>query len=181
MDNIPALLGLRRLPSPVERKFPGELEAAVHLVERVASRRKPMGQVVLDNLSPAESDYVRAEVRKRGAAMHSEAYTNNYGMSMLAFCLHGRQLRQVVDLHALSELYRRAGVESAARDIEAARSDKCGDAPVSKWLRSFDWEENGKRGWLTGVLLGYPVWTAVEHHPADGRNSVWDLRTQYVV
>ena len=48
----------------------------------------------------------------------------------------------------------------------------CGDAPVSKWLRSFDWEENGKRGWLTGVLLGYPVWATVARYHANGWNSV---------
>ena len=44
-DNVADLLGLPRLPNPTERKFAGELEAAMHLVERVASQRKPIGQV----------------------------------------------------------------------------------------------------------------------------------------
>ena len=128
-------------------------------------------QVVLDNLSSAECDLLGAEVIKHGAILYSEAYTNQYGVSMLGFCLRDRQLRQVIDVRALSQLYERTGLEWVAKDIKAAHS--YADAPVRKWLRSYDWEDNGGRGWLTGVLLGYPIWTTVARYFA---NNKWKHR-----
>ena len=43
-DNIPKLLGLPRAAFRGERKLPGELEAALHIVERVVRGRKPIGR-----------------------------------------------------------------------------------------------------------------------------------------
>lgn len=62
-DNIPLLLGLPKSTAPCERRLPGELEAALCLVDRVSRRLKPLGFVVLDNLSQQEGDLVRSEVR----------------------------------------------------------------------------------------------------------------------
>lgn len=58
-DNIPSILGLPRCSFDGARNLPGELEAAYHLLERVAAFKKPMGQIVLDNLNAAELKFLR--------------------------------------------------------------------------------------------------------------------------
>ena len=45
------------------------------------------------------------------------------------------------------------------------------DAPVSDWISDFDVEENGGRGWLTGLLCGYPVWTTAARYHMGGFES----------
>ena len=52
-DNIPKLLGLPSCDGfRGERKLPGELEAAVHVIERVADGRKPLGRAPLPPAKP---------------------------------------------------------------------------------------------------------------------------------
>ena len=63
-DNIPKLLGLSPCTSFLgERKLPGELEAALHIVERVADGRKPLGRAPLPaHPAPTSRRDVRARV-----------------------------------------------------------------------------------------------------------------------
>lgn len=57
-DNIPQLFRLPQCAFAGVRKLPGELEAALHLIQRVVALQKPLGQVVLDNLSESEISFV---------------------------------------------------------------------------------------------------------------------------
>jgi hypothetical protein len=170
-DNIPQLLGLPRDTSfKGERRLPGELEAALGVVSRVAMGAKPLGQVVLDNLSNGERKRVREEVRRRGSgavSLSTDEYTNAWGMSMLAVSMTGRLVSSIANFEALARLYHRCELPAVARDIEAS-SAKLGATPVTQWARSFDVEENGGRGWLTGLLCGYPVWTTIARYHSGG-------------
>ena len=71
-------------------------------------------------------------------------------------------------LEALAQLYRRAGLPDVAAEIDRVRmirrSPSAGpDALISRYLKSFD-VEHTRMGWLTGLLLGYPVWTTIARY-----------------
>ena len=162
-DAIPKLLGLPRANFEGERRLPGELEAAVHLVDRVAALRKGIGQVCFDNLSAAEQAHVRARVAAL-PQLDSVEYNNQWHMSMLGLCVRGRKLADLADLAALADFYRRQELPKVAAEVERAS----GAALVSDYLTTWDVEENGGRGWLTGLLLGYPVWSTVARYKVGG-------------
>ncbi|EOD32402.1 hypothetical protein EMIHUDRAFT_456107 [Emiliania huxleyi CCMP1516] len=181
-DNIPLLLGLPKSTAPCERRLPGELEAALCLVDRVSRRLKPLGFVVLDNLSQQEGDLVRSEVQQTGTLIAVE-YRSAYGMSLLGFCLRGRRVGEIVSLEGLGDFYTRAGLPGVAAEVHAwhsvRRSPAMGpEAMISRYVKSFDVEDT-QMGWLTGILLGYPLWTtAARYHsgaltlrPADRRGG----------
>ena len=86
---------------------------------------------------------------------------------MLGACLRGRTLSSIASLTALAQLYRRAKLPHVGREIEEAAA-QLSDAPVSDWISDFDVEENGGRGWLTGLLCGYPVWTTAARYHTGG-------------
>ena len=146
-----------------------------------ASRRRPCSvsaEVCLENLSEAE----RAHVRRVGAAraeLVCKEYTNAWGMRMLGACVGGRAVASIASLDALAQLYRRAELPKVSREIEEAAAAEGSGAPlglISEWIAQFDVEENGRRGWLTGLLLGYPVWTTVAlYHTGGGggRYEAW--------
>jgi hypothetical protein len=224
-DNIPKLLGLPPCTTfQGERQLPGELEAALHLVERVADGRKPLGRAPLPpqplspsplrhttrarafrqksasitsagrstrtsrrccsppaaRLQPACSSpphTLRAAARSTGAlpsqeiAAHdrlvSREYTNAWGMRMLGACLRGRTVSSIASLASLAQLYSRAKLPHVGREIEEA-APQLSDALLSDWISDFDVEENGSRGWLTGLLCGYPVWTTAARYHTGG-------------
>ena len=235
-DNIPKLLGLAPCTAfRGERQLPGELEAALHLVERVADGRKPLGRAPLppqplspsplrhttrarafrqksaSRTSPGRSTHtsrrccsppaarlqpacsppaarlqpacspppppLRAAARSTGAlpsqeiAAHdrlvSREYTNAWGMRMLGACLRGRTVSSIASLASLAQLYRRAKLPHVSREIEEAAA-QLSDALLSDWISNFDVEENGSRGWLTGLLCGYPVWTTAARYHTGG-------------
>ena len=86
--------------------------------------------------------------------------------------MRGRRVEQLVSLEALAQLYARAKLPEVAAEIDRVRqirrSPALGpDALVSRYLRRFD-VEHTRMGWLTGVLLGYPVWTTIaRYHSGD--------------
>jgi len=203
-DNILSLLRLPRCAAAVERKLPGELEAALALLARVAAGRKPLGFIVLDNFSDAEAELLKAEAaRPRGGSdgdgetssggggdprssgggdggveppRHETAagglltaeYSNEYGMRMLGVCVRGRCLGDVLSLEALAQLYARARLPAVAAEIaHAAGTRRCPsagpDALLSRYLTKFDVEQT-RSGWLTGALLGYPMWTTIARY-----------------
>ena len=162
-DNIPSLLGLSGASAfRGARKLPGELEAALHLTERVSALQKPLGQVTLDNLSEAEQAFLQERVAER-PVLAAKCYTNAWGMHVLGICVRGRRLSDIASLPELAKFYRRQELAGASREIEVQR-----DAPISEFLSDFDIEENGRRGWLTGLLLGYPLWTTVARYHSGG-------------
>ena len=165
-DSIPLLLGLPRSPHDVPRKLPGELEAALALIERVSDGRKPLGQIILDNLSKEEADVVRAQLDR--SWLVSLEYNNAWKMAVICFCVRGRSVGQVIDLEALSKFYARAGLPVVAAEVHAygqvRKSPAKGPgALISRWLSRFDVEDT-KMDWLTGVVLGYPLWTTVARY-----------------
>ena len=166
-DSIPLLLGLPRSAAAVPRKLPGELEAALALVERVSAGRKPLGQIVLDNLGKEEAGVIRAHLEQQITLVSLE-YNNTWNMSVIGFCVRGRSIGQVIDLEALGDFYERAGLPAVAAEVHAWRQvrrspAKGPDALISRWLARFDVEDT-KMDWLTGVLLGYPLWTTVARY-----------------
>ena len=109
----------------------------------------------------------QAHVRARVAALpqlDSVEYKNQWHMSMLGLCVRGRKLADLADLAALAEFYRRQELPKVAAEVERAS----GAALVSDYLTTWDVEENGGRGWLTGLLLGYPVWSTVARYKVGG-------------
>jgi len=61
--------------------------------------------------------------------------------------------------------------QAVRSEIERALAGQAGanarpETPVSDWLERFDVEETGQL-WLTGVLLGYPLWTTVARYHAQ--------------
>ena len=123
---------------------------------------------------------LRAAARSTGAlpsqviAAHdrlvSREYTNAWGMRMLGACLRGRTVSSIASLASLAQLYRRANLPHVGREIEEAAA-QLSDALLSDWISNFDVEENGSRGWLTGLLCGYPVWTTVARYHTGGFDS----------
>ena len=99
----------------------------------------------------------------------SREYTNAWGMRMLGVCIGGRQVSSIASLESLSQFYRRAELPHVGREIEEAAAQP--DALVSEWISNFDVEENGSRGWLTGLLCGYPLWTTVARYHTGGFDS----------
>ena len=87
---------------------------------------------------------------------------------MLGACMGGRRVSSIASLELLAQYYRRAELPHVGREIEAALLS---DALVSEWISNFDVEENGNRGWLTGLLCGYPVWTTVARYHTGGFGS----------
>ena len=127
-DAIPKLLGLPRANFEGDRRLPGELEAAVHLVDRVAALRKGIGQVCFDNLSAAEQAHVKTRVAAL-PQLDSVEYKNQWHMSMLGLCVRGRKLADLADLGALAEFYRRQELPRGGRGLAAMA------APVSDYTR----------------------------------------------
>ena len=89
-------------------------------------------------------------------------------MRMLGVCVRGRCLGDVLSLEALAQLYGRAGLPAVAAEIaHAAATRRCPsagpDAQLSRYLTKFDVEQT-RSGWLTGALLGYPVWTTIARY-----------------
>ena len=132
----------------------------------MADGRKPLGQICLENLSAAEHAHVSKAIAAHERLVSRE-YTNAWGMRMLGACLRGRTLSSIASLTALAQLYRRAKLPHVGREIEEAAA-QLSDAPVSDWISDFDVEENGGRGWLTGLLCGYPVWTTAARYHTGG-------------
>jgi len=128
-----------------------------------------LSRAAQDNLSEPERAHVRRE-----AARHSEllcrGYTNQWGMSMLGLCLRDRPVSSLVSFDSLAAFYRRVGLPHVAGEIEAAEAEgtPLSATMLSDWLARFDVEENGWRGWLTGLLLGYPLWTTVARYHSGG-------------
>ena len=104
-------------------------------------------------------------------------------MSLLGFCLRGRRVGEIVSLEGLGDFYTRAGLPGVAAEVHAwhsvRRSPTMGpEAMISRYVKSFDVEDT-QMGWLTGILLGYPLWTtAARYHsgaltlrPADRRGG----------
>ena len=100
----------------------------------------------------------------------SREYTNAWGMRMLGACLRGRTVSSIASLASLAQLYRRANLPHVGREIEEAVA-QLSDAVLSDWISNFDVEENGSRGWLTGLLCGYPVWTTAARYHTGGFES----------
>ena len=101
-------------------------------------------------------------------------------MRMLGVCARARRLRDVVSCAELAAFYRRAELPAVAAQVEAVcrsagegsggglgAAEVSPDAPIGRWLRAFDVEDT-RMGWLTGVLLGYPLWTTVARYHTGG-------------
>lgn len=89
-------------------------------------------------------------------------YMNSWGMSMLGVCVRGRLICSIADLSQIAHFYEQAGLVEVSRNVN--ESSALAESPISDWLSNFDVEENGGRGWLTGLLLGYPLWTTVARY-----------------
>ena len=75
-DNIPKLLGLPACTAfRGERKLQGELEAALHIVERVADGRKPIGRAPLPP-HPLSPSPLRSSTRARAFRQKSASITS---------------------------------------------------------------------------------------------------------
>ena len=73
------------------------------------------------------------------------------------------QLSQIL-MTLVQKLQNRQELPKVAAEVERAS----GAALVSDYLTTWDVEENGGRGWLTGLLLGYPVWSTVARYKVGG-------------
>ena len=171
-DNIHTLKWLPPADA-VHRQRPGKLEAALALVERVAARLKPLGQLILDELCEEEEGVVRAAIARRRESIIAADHCDAHGTRLMGFCLRGLRLRDVVSLEALSGLYARAELPDVAAQIGAwSQTRRCPsagpDALVSRWLSRCVDAERSSMPWLAGTLLGYPVWTTIAryHHGA---------------
>ena len=76
----------------------------------------------------------------------------------------------MICLESLGGLYGRAGLPEVAAEIASLaaqrRSPRAGpDAQLSRYLATFDVEDT-KMGWLTGLLLGYPLWSTIARYHA---------------
>ena len=127
-DNIPMLLGLPRSDFDGSRHLPGELEAALHLIQRIADHRKPLGQVVLDNLSKEERRRICQEITRHGG-LTSREYTNAWGMTMLGVCNGARRLSDIVSLTSLAAFYLKAELLEVSDEIQAS----CGRGVLCGW------------------------------------------------
>ena len=88
---------------------------------------------------------------------------------MLGVCMGGRKISSIASLESLAQFYRRAELPHVGREIEEAITQP--DSLLLEWVSNFDVEENGNRGWLTGLLCGYPVWTTVARYHTGGFGS----------
>jgi hypothetical protein len=160
------LLWLPPRKAVVPRKRTGALEAGLALLGRVGDGRKPLGQIVLDELNDVEADVIRATLRERVDTLCALEYQcPGTGVHMLGFCMRARRVGDILCLQALAELYARAELPVVAAEIDSwrkiRRSPSAGpDSLVSRWIKRFDPERTGSL-WLTGILLGYPVWTTI--------------------
>ena len=161
-DAIPKLLGLPRASFDGERRLPGELEAAIHLVDRVAALRKGIGQVCFDNLSVAEQAHVRKAWRRCRSSTASNTRTSGTCRCSASACAAASWPTSPTSPPSPNSSP--PGAPKVAAEVERAS----GAALVSDYLTTWDVEENGGRGWLTGLLLGYPVWSTVARYKVGG-------------
>jgi hypothetical protein len=166
-QHIHDLLWLPRCASVVDRKAPGALEAALALIDRISKRQKPMGQLVLSDLSEAEGVVVRTVAGEHGL-LAVEHFDEVAGVHMLGICIRGLRLGDVLreGWSALAGLYSRAELPQVAAEIETwgetRRSPALGpDALVSRWISNRIAFDMTIKPWLSGLLLGYPVWTTI--------------------
>ena len=111
-----------------------------------------------------------ANTQERNLVVAQRARAHGICSTTRYLALPARTLSSIASLAALAQLYRRAQLPHVGREIEEAAA-QLSDAPVSDWISDFDVEENGGRGWLTGLLCGYPVWTTAARYHTGGFES----------
>lgn len=166
-DHIHDLLWLPRATA-VSRKSPGTLESALALLERVLRRQKPLGQLTLDDFSEEEEAVLAHTVERARDRLVTIIFFDGHVRKM-GFCSRGLRLGDVISLASLAELYSRAELPQVAIEIrevsQVRRCPSCGpEALISRWIKRSEAEHNGSMPWLTGVLLGYPVWTTIARY-----------------